>query len=158
MTMTLTEWAAVAEILGMVTVVAALLLVARSVTQNTAAMHTSNDNFLYERQDAIVATLVTDASLAELQVKHENKEQLSDVEHVRLWNQLFRDMLMWELAFVRFNEGLFSTAQWNNWDKVYTIEFLGEFPPSWWAEARPWVTNDFAKHVDLIYAAASETG
>jgi hypothetical protein len=82
--MTLTEWAAVAEILGMITVVASLLLVARSITQNTAAMHTSNDNFLYERQDAIIATLVTDASLAELQVKHENKEQLSDVEHVRV--------------------------------------------------------------------------
>ncbi len=156
MNMTLTEWAAVAEILGMVTVVASLLLVVRSIKQNTAAMHTSNDNFIYERQDAILATLVTDASMAELQVKHENKEQLSDVEHVRMWNQHFRDMLMWELAFVRFRQGLFSTASWREWDKAYSIQFLGEFPPSWWAEARPWVNNDFAEHVDAIYAAASE--
>jgi hypothetical protein len=156
--MTLTEWAAIAEILGMITVVASLLLVARSVTQNTAAMQTSNDNFLYERQDAIIATLVTDASLAQLQVKHENKEQLSDVEHVRMWNQYFRDMLMWNLAFIRFSEGLFSKAHWRDWDRAYSIQFLGEFPPSWWAEARPWVTNDFAEHVDAIYGAASEIG
>jgi hypothetical protein len=153
--MTLTEWAAVAEILGMVAVVASLLLVARSITQNTAAMHTSNDNFLYERQDAIIATLVTDASMAELQVKHANNELLSDVEHVRMWNQHFRDMLMWELAFVRFSEGLFSTAQWRHWDDAYSTQFLGEFPPSWWAEARPWVNNYFAEHVDAKYRTGS---
>jgi len=82
--MTLTEWAAVAEILGMVTVVVSLLLVVRSISQNTTAMHTSNDNFIYERQDAIIRTLVTDTSMAELYVKHHNKEQLSDVEHVRM--------------------------------------------------------------------------
>ena len=154
--MTLTEWAAVAEILGMVTVVVSLLLVVRSIRQNTAAMHTSNDNFIYERQDAIVATLVTDTSMAELYVKHQNREQLSDVEHVRMWNQLFRDMLMWELAFIRLNEGLFSAAQWREWDRAYSKQFLREFPPSWWAEARPFVNDDFAEHVDAIYTAAAD--
>ena len=67
----LSEWAAVAEILGMMTVIISLLLVVRSISQNTAAMHTTNDNFIYERQDAIIATLVTDPSLAALQIKHE---------------------------------------------------------------------------------------
>ena len=151
--MTLSEWAAVAQILGMVTVVVSLLLLARSIRQNTAAMHTSNDNFIYERQDAIVTTLVTDTSMAELYVKHQNGEELSDVEHVRMWNQLFRDMLMWELAFIRFNEGLFSTAQWREWDRVYSKQFLQEFPPSWWAEARPYVNDNFVEHVDAIYEA-----
>jgi len=103
--MNLAEWAAVAEILGMVTVIVSLLLVVRSISQNTAAMHTANDNFIYERQDAILTTLVTDPSMAELQIKHQNNEQLSEVEHVRMWNQLFRDMLMWELAFNRLEAG-----------------------------------------------------
>ena len=154
--MKLAEWAAVAEILGMVAVIVSLLLVARSISQNTAAMHTANDNFLYERQDAIITTLVTDPSMAELQIKHENNEQLSEVEHVRLWNQLFRDMLMWELAFRRFEAGLLSAAQWQEWDKAYSLQFLSEFPPSWWAEARPWVGDGFAEHVDALYAAAAD--
>ena len=128
--MTLIEWAALAEIFGMVTVVVSLLLVVRSITQNTAATHTANDNFIYERQDAIITTLVTDPSMAELYIKHQNKEQLSDVEHVRMWNQLFRDMLMWELAFIRLSEGLFSAAQWREWDKAYSLQFLSEFPSS----------------------------
>ena len=119
-------------------------------------MHTSNDNFVYERQDAIITTLVTDSSMAELYVKHQNKEQLSDIEHVRMWNQLFRDMLMWELAFIRLSEGLFSAAQWHEWDRAYSKQFLSEFPPSWWAEARPFVNDDFAVHVDAIYEAATE--
>ena len=54
MSLTITEWAAIAEIVGMVTVVASLLLVVHSIRQNTAAMHTSNDNFIYERQDYII--------------------------------------------------------------------------------------------------------
>jgi len=41
------------------------------------------------------------------------------------------------------------------WDKAYTLQFLDEFPPSWWAEARPWVNDRFAKHVDALYAAAA---
>ena len=36
------------------------------------AQHTSNDNFIYERQDAIITTLVIDTSIAELYVKHQN--------------------------------------------------------------------------------------
>ena len=130
--MKLAEWAAVAEILGMIAVIISLLLVVSSIRQNTAVMHTTNDNFLYERQDAIITTLVTDPSMAELYIKHQNNEQLSEVEHVRLWNQLFRDMLMWELAFNRFEAGLLSAAQWQEWDKAYSLQFLSEFPPSWW--------------------------
>ena len=154
--MNLTEWAAVAEILGMVTVIVSLLLVVRSISQNTAAMHTANDNFIYERQDAIITTLVTDPSMAELYIKHQNKEQLSEVEHVRMWNQLFRDMLMWELAFARLEEGHLSAAQWSDWDKAYSLQFLSEFPPSWWAEARPLVDDGFAEHVDALYAEAAD--
>jgi hypothetical protein len=43
-----------------------LLLVVSSIRQNTAVMHTTNDNFLYQRQDAIVAALATNPSLAEV--------------------------------------------------------------------------------------------
>ena len=152
----LSEWAAIAEILGMLTVIISLLLLVRSISQNTAAMHTANDNFIYERQDAIIATLVTDPSLAALHIKHEKREQLSEVEHVRMWNQHFRDLLLWELAFTRFQEGLYSATQWREWDRVYSIQFLGEFPASWWAEARPWASPDFAKHVEAMYAAAAD--
>jgi hypothetical protein len=154
--LTLIEWAAISEILGMAAVIISLLLVVGSIRQNTAAMHTANDNFLYERQDAIISTLVTDPSLAELSVKHQNKEKLSDVEHVRMSNQIFRDLLMWELAFVRLKDGLFSPIQWHEWNRVYSIQLRSDYPPSWWAENRQWFRDDFAAHVETVYAAEGE--
>ena len=152
--LTLNEWAAISEILGVLAVVVSLLLVVGSIRQNTAAMQTTNDNFLYERQDAIVATLATNPLLAEISVKHDNDEDLSEVEQRQLWNQMFRDLLLWELAFVRLKEGLFSPTQWSEWNRVYSIQFLGECPKSWWAENRHWMTEEFAAHVDSIYTAA----
>jgi len=149
--MTLVEWAAIAEITGMAAVIISLLLVVHSIRQNTAAMRTANDNFMYERQDAIISTLVADPSIAELYVRLQRKEELSGVERKRMYNQLFRDLLMWELAFVRLRQGLFSKAQWREWNAAYSSQFLNHFPPSWWADARKLMNKDFAAHVDALY-------
>lgn len=155
-TLTLSDLAAVSEIIGMAAVIISLLLVVGSIRQNTAAMHIANDNFLYERQDAIVATLATDPSLAEISRKHDNKEELSEVEHIRMWNQLYRDLIMWEMAFARLKVGLFSVDQWREWNRVYSYQFLNQFPKSWWIETRHWLNEDFAAHVDAVYAASEE--
>ncbi len=155
-TMTIVEWAAISEIGGMVVVIISLLLVVSSIRQNTAAMHTANDNFMYERQDAIITTLVVEPSIAELYVKLENKEELSGVDRKRMYNQLFRDLIMWELAFVRLKQGLFSPTQWREWNASYSTQFLSNFPYSWWTEARKLVNDEFAAHVDALYAAAGQ--
>ena len=149
---------AVGEVLGALAVVVTLGYVAIQMRQNTAALRISNENFLIERQDAIVATLVTDPSLAALQVKHDKREQLTDVEHVRMWNQYFRDLLMWELAYNRREEGHFSESHWQDWDNAYTKQFLDEFPSSWWDEARPWLTGAFSDYVEALYKSKSKTG
>ena len=154
--MTIVEWAAISEIIGMLVVIISLLLVVSSIRQNTAAMHTANDNFMYERQDAIISTLVVEPSIAELYVKLQNKEELSGVDRKRMYNQLFRDLMMWELAFVRLKQGLFSPKQWREWNNAYSSQFLNNFPPSWWAEARELVSGDFAAHVDALYTVAGE--
>ncbi len=149
---------AVGEVLGALAVVVTLGYLAIQMRQNTAALRISNENFLIERQDAIIATLVTDPSLAALAVKHDRQEELTDVEHVRMWNQYFRDLLMWELAYNRLKEGHFSEAHWRDWDNAYSKQFVEEFPPSWWEEARPWLTDDFSDYVDALYKSRSETG
>ena len=155
-TMTIVEWAAISEILGMVVVIISLLLVVSSIRQNTAVMHAANDNFMYERQDAIITTLVVEPSIAELYVKLQNKEELSGVDRKRMYNQLFRDLIMWELAFVRLKQGLFSPAQWRGWNAAYSSQFLSNFPYSWWAEARKLLHDEFVAHVDALYEAAGQ--
>ena len=59
---------------------------------------------------------------------------------------------MWELSYVRYNQGLYSVEQWNNWNDYYEIGLTAAIPEEWWAEVRPWYQDDFAMHVDAAYA------
>lgn len=150
----LADWTAISEIIGTAAVIVSLLVLAFSVSQNTKALRATNDNFLYQIQDSIISTLVSDPSLASIYIKRENLEPLTDVEYDRFTNQGFRDLLMWELAFVRFQEGLVSDAQWNSWNNAYSIEFPAVYGDVFWSETREWVRDDFAEHVDAAYVRA----
>ena len=152
----LSEWAAIAEIVGTVAVVASLLLVAYNLGQNTKVLRASNDNVLYQMQDTILSAYVDDASLASIFIKQQKNEELTEVEYLRIWNQHFRDLNMWELAYIRHQEGLFPSDQWNAWNKAYSTQFTSEFPEEWWAETRIWFRDDFAIHVDAVYAKVRE--
>ena len=108
----LSEWAEISEIGGMMAVVVSLLLVAYNLEQNTKVMQAANDNILYQTQDAILSAYVDDPSLVSIKIKQQNKEKLTEVEYERIWNQQFRDLSMWELAYIRHQEGLFAPDQW----------------------------------------------
>jgi len=135
-------------------VVISLLFVGFNINQNTRVMQAANDNFLYETQDAILNSVVESSDFASIYHRRLNEGELTAVEELRMRNQSYRDLFMWELAYVRNQEGLFSSDQWNSWNKSYSIQFKSEFPSEWWADSRDWVRDDFAAHVDAVYASA----
>jgi len=152
----LAEWAAVSEIIGTLAVVISLLFVGFNINQNTRVMQAANDNFMYETQDAILNTVVESSEYASTYLRHLNGGELTAVEEFRVRQQGFRDLFMWELAYVRHQEGLFAQDQWSSWNKSYSVQFISEFPSEWWAESRKWVRDDFAAHVDAVYASADK--
>ena len=152
----LAELAAISEIIGTLAVVISLLFVAFNISKNTRVMQAVNDNFLYQTQDAILNTIVEDSEFSAIYLKHLNEGELTAVEELRVKNQGIRDLFMWELAYVRNQQGLFAPDQWYSWNRSYSTQFTSEFPDDWWAEARQWVRDDFAIHVDAIYASARE--
>ena len=152
----LAELAAISEIIGTLAVVISLLFVAFNISKNTRVMQAANDNLLFETQDAILNTIVESSEYASIYLRHLNGGELTAVESFRVQQQGFRDLFMWELAYVRHQEGLFAQDQWYSWNKSYSIQFTSEFPDDWWAEARQWVRDDFAIHVDAIYVSARE--
>ena len=149
----LSGWAAISEIVATVTVVLTLLFVAYSVNRNTIVMQAANDNFLYQIQDAILSDGVVDAELASILSKGYRNEELSDIEEERYYNHGLRDMFMWELAFVRNREGLFSPDQWYEWNKAYSFQVTTVFGEERWENARKWVRDDFAGHVDAVFSS-----
>ena len=148
----LVKWAAISDILETAAVVVSLLFVAYSINRNSAVMQSVTDNFIYQLQDERVRDIVSDPELASIIVKLRRNEEISEVEMERIRWQNLRELNQWELAFVRYNEGLYSPEQWHNWDGYYDLGFTAVFPEERWADVKEWYREDFVKHVDAVYA------
>ena len=148
----LAEWAAISDILETAAVVASLIFVAYSVNRNTMVMQSANDTFVYQIQDERVRDIANSSELASIELKVRNNEEVSEIDKHRMISQHLRELNMWELAFVQYNQGLYSPEQWNNWNGYYEIDLIEKLPEEWWGEVKAWYGDDFAKLVDAAYA------
>ena len=148
-----TEWAAIAEIIGTITVVVSLLLVAYSINRNTAVLHATNENFIYQLQDQEFGDLSSNPNLASLLSKHQNGEVFSDEERTQYAAHISRLLNRWELLFNRHQQGLISAEQWEDWNRFYATDFPNQFPHEWWPSWRYAYQPDFASHVDEVLSA-----
>ena len=151
--LSLTEWAAVSEIIGTVAVVISLIFLAFSVNKNTAVMQASNDNFVYELQFARVRDIVNSPGMASIYVKLNQNKELSAEEQERYYWDKLQEIGTWEIAFNRHRDGVFSTVQWEGWNNFYVSSLTNQFSAESWAGVREWYANDFRSHVDAVYAS-----
>jgi len=149
----LTEWAAISDILETAAVVASLIFVAYSVNRNTLVMQSANDTFVYQIQDERVRDIANSSELASIELKVRNNEEISEVDKHRIISQHLRELNMWELAYVQYNQGLYSPDQWQTWDGYYEIDLIEKLPEEWWGEVKAWYGDGFAKHVDAAYSS-----
>ena len=146
------RWAAVAEIFESVAVIVSLIFVAYSVNRNTLVMQAANDTFVYQIQDERVRDIANSSELASIELKVRNNEEVSEVDKHRMISQHLRELNMWELAYVQYNQGMYSPDQWIAWNTYYGIDLTAKLPKKWWEEVRPWYGEDFRVHVDGAYA------
>ena len=149
----LTGWAAIAEILESAAVIASLIFVAYTVNRNTLALQAVNDNFHYQIQDERVRDIANSSELASIELRVRNSEEVSEIEKHRLLSQHLRELNMWELAYRRNSQGLYSAYQWNAWNGYYADDLTAKLPQEWWDEARVWYGDNFVTHVDAAYAS-----
>jgi hypothetical protein len=148
----LKRWAAMAEIFESVAVIVSLIFVAYSVNRNTLVLQTASDRFVYQIQDERVRDIANNSELATLELKVRNNEEVSEVEKHRILSQHLREINMWELAYVQYNQGMYSPDQWMAWNTYYGIDLTAKLPKKWWEEVRFWYGEDFRGHVDAVYA------
>ena len=141
-----------AEIFESAAVIVSLIFVAYSVNRNTLVMQAANDTFVYQIQDERVRDIANSSELASIELKVRNNEEVSEVDKHRMISQHLRELNMWELAYVQYNQGLYSPSQWRSWNRYYGIDLVEKLPQEWWREVRAWYDNDFAKLVDAAYA------
>ncbi len=148
----LAEWASLAEIIGTTAVVISLLILAYNINRNTVVMQASSENLLYELQFARGRDIVSSPGMALIYSKRKRNEELSEEELERfLWDKL-QEVSGWEFAFTRHRDGLFSTQQWEDWDKFFEVSLTNELSKESWSEVRHWYSEDFRSHVDAVYA------
>jgi hypothetical protein len=148
----LTGWAAVAEITGTAAVIVSLLFVGFSIKQNTAAVQAMNDNVLYGMTETWYADVVNNPELAELMVRYESGEPLSAADHRRATYNIARSLNQWELAYVRYEQGLFPPKQWESWNNSFAIWITDVFREEDWVATRDEYHKDFAEHVDGVFS------
>ena len=144
--------AAWSEILASIAVIVSLAFVVISLNQNTAALQSLNDNFLYELQDSRMAAVESDVPLANIFVKVDAGETLSAEEetHYRYWN--LRELNMWEIAFTRHQEGLMPPAQWEAWEMSFITGLIPWFPKEEWDSVAYGYGSEFQAYVEEVYA------
>jgi hypothetical protein len=87
------------------------LFVAYSVNKNTAALQTTNENFLYEIHFARNQNVVSVPGLALIYAKNERNEPLSEDEEARFYRDKMQGLSSWEFAFTRHRDGMFAPDQ-----------------------------------------------
>jgi len=118
--LSLSEWAAIGEIIGTVAVVISLLFVVFSLNQNTAAIHGSTENIIFEMHADLTNQFMLDPTLAEILVKMRgDSPQLSAIEAVR-WEKYPLNLLdIRALAFMRYQRDLLAQDQWYAWNDYF---------------------------------------
>lgn len=144
--------AATAEIVASIAVVVSLLLVVASINQNTKSLQSINDNFLYELQNQRLRDVSNDGELASILDKAFSGKDLTSAEilRYRFWQQ--QELNMWEIAFTRYKDGLLPAAQWDSWNRYWSTDIPTAIPEEWWSATKYQYGDDFAAHVDAIYA------
>lgn len=155
-----TEWAAIAELVGTAAVIVSLVFVGYSVRQNTAALQGATENLIFERHTALSMQFMLDPTLAEILVKMRGEDpHLSDVEALR-WEKYQLNLLdIWALAFNRHENELLADSEWTAWDRYFIETFsrqaeaIGE---QRWKELAYAYDADFWAHVGVaLYAGGN---
>ena len=151
--LTLSEWAAVGELIAAVAVVISLLFVAYSINRNTEAAYATTENLIFERHAELTNLVMMDATLAGIIVKmREESPKLTEIETVR-WEKYQLTMLdIWAMAYMRHNADLLSRDQWESWNGYFTQIFKSgteKLTEARWREFEFGYDRSFWHHVRL---------
>lgn len=122
--LSLTEWAAVGELIATLGVVISLLFVAYSINRNTEVNQASTENLIFEQHAELANLVMADPSLANILAKMRGATpELTPVEAIR-WEKYQMNLLdIWAMAYMRHRDDLLSDDQWKAWDGYFSELF-----------------------------------
>ena len=149
----LSDWAAIAEIVGTVIVVVSLVFVVVSIRQNTLQLQLQNENYLFDEMNESLDSIVNDPSFADISFRFVNDQELSPTEQMRYTASLYRRVNLWEMSYFWHRDGYLARQKWEDWDDFFAVDLDVYMPHDLWVEMRSAYTPEFVEHVDEKYDA-----
>ena len=147
-----TRWARATDVVGTAAVVVSLVYVGLQVRQNTAAIHTSTSQEVYQQYQEQSLLLMESAELAEIILRASQAAELTPVDSVRYDGYLNVMLNLYEAVYTNALQGTLEpemATAWLAWlpDLVCTARL-----PAFWADAKETYHRAFRSAVDSVYA------
>ena len=153
--MTVEQYANIAEIIGVILVIASLIYVAQQLQQNTAMMRVGASNERVKRDFDIVANLLDSRDLAEVWVKGGTQfDALDEVDQQRAIFFEYRAIVLWHHVFELRQQRLTSDADWH-WNE-WIIQNIGrrQAVREAWQVFKNSYEKPFQEYIDRQFAIA----
>jgi len=143
--MTLEELAYIAEIIGVVLVIASLIYVAQQLRQNTEMMRAESRNEIqHSKQQEIFALLQN------LDIWKGLASQELDDEGIRLTLWLTASLRAREHEWFQFRSGVLDESAWSSYSTAIPIVLANERPRAWWDVTKHIFNKEFVAVVDEL--------
>ncbi len=147
--MSLEAWAAVAEIIGAITVVITLAYLAIQIRQNSSAIRSSNATTVHINTQNLAQAPMMDRELAEIILRAVNgDEELSRSEKLAAYAWFYQFLKTGELAYQSFVRGELDEEYWEASMRFYRSYYETPGFRTYWAERKSAFTEDFRKVVE----------
>ena len=139
----LSDWAAIAEIVGSIAVVISLLFVGYSIQRNTSELQTVQANDLYDALREIEIQVLTDPEISRIVMAayQGQQDELSPLDRWRLDQYNAQTLSIWEQAQLANQNGTISKEEYEGWREYFLIIARQSIGRSGWERIKSWFTN-----------------
>ncbi len=147
--MSLEGWAAVAEIVGAIAVVATLIYLAIQVKQNTGAIQSSNAMVLHNNISDLARDVARDRELGGIIVRAlAGTDELSPAEKMASYGWFYTFLKTGELAHMRYRSGDLEKKYWDATLVFFRAYWQTPGFREYWAHRKAAFTPDFQSAVE----------
>ncbi len=143
--MTLEEFAYIAEIIGVVLVIASLIYVAQQLRQNTEMMRAESRNEIQHSKQQEIFALLQNPDIW----KGLTSKELDD-DSIRLTLWLTASLRAREHEWFQFRSGVLDEAAWNSYSTAIPIVLANERTRAWWGVTKQIYNKEFVDVVDEL--------
>jgi len=148
----LTEWAAIAEIIGTAGIIVSLLFVAHSINLNSELVKSAHSTLMYELSTTAVDEQIQDGNYAIFSAKRQYGLEFQNENEAKTFYSIVRYLVHWELLIARHSDGLLEDDEYFEWITYYNHMIVRDMEIDWWTATKADWSRGLVDAVDAAYS------